>query len=215
MVAMSTMLYPAGLRAALGGGVTGGRDWDSDTFVITCHTSSYTPSITHVFQSDLTNELGTGNGYTAGGLTIASPVLTSTAADSWSLAAATSTAYAVGQIVRPATPNGYLYRCVVAGTSGGSVPTWGTTFGRETVDGTVVWLNIGKAGVTFKFTDPSFPSFSAGPFRHVVLTNRTPGTAATNPLIAAMSFPSDQTGLGGPFVINLDAVSGLITFGQS
>lgn len=215
MPAMTTLIYAGGFRALLGGGVTGGRDLDSDTFKATIHTSSYTPLVTHAFQSDLSNELSTAGGYTSGGLTISAPTLTITAANSWGTAAATGTAYTVGQVVRPATGNGYLYRVVVAGTSGGSVPTWGTTVGRETTDGTVVWLNIGTAGLKFTFTDPSWASFTAGPFRHVVIADTTPGSSAANPLVAAFSFASDQTGGGGPFVVNMDPSAGAFTMGIS
>lgn len=41
------------------------------------HTSSYVPNQdTHDYQNDLTNELSTANGYTAGGLTVTSPTTT-------------------------------------------------------------------------------------------------------------------------------------------
>lgn len=47
---------------------------------------------------------------------------------------------AVGDMVRPTTPNGYIYRCTVAGTSAAAPePTWPTTFGGTVVDGTVTW----------------------------------------------------------------------------
>ena len=84
MPAMTTLVYAGGMRAALGGGVTGGRDFDGDTFKITLHTSTYTPTVTHVFQSELSNELTTSGGYTAGGLTLTGVALTVTAANSWS-----------------------------------------------------------------------------------------------------------------------------------
>jgi hypothetical protein len=215
MPAMTTLVYAGGFRAILGGGVSGGRDLDSDTHKLTLHTSTYVPSVSHAFQSDLTNELSTAGGYTSGGLTVAAPTLTQTAANSWGTSAATSTAYSVGQVVRPASANGYLYRCVVAGTSGGSAPSWSTVPGRETSDGTVVWVNIGTAALKFAFTDPTWASFTAGPFRHAVLADTTPGSAATNPLICAFSFASDQTGGGGPFTINLDASAGAFTAGLS
>lgn len=47
-------------------------DWVTDTIKVTLHTSTYTPNQdTHVFASDLTNELTTAGGYTAGGVTLA------------------------------------------------------------------------------------------------------------------------------------------------
>lgn len=52
---------------------------------------------------------------------------------------ANSTAYAVGQEVIPLTPNGWLYRCEVAGTSDSSAPTWPTVLGVSVTDGTVTW----------------------------------------------------------------------------
>lgn len=50
-----------------------------------------------------------------------------------------STAYTVGEIVRPNPPNGRSYRCTVAGTTGGSAPTFTTTEGGTVVDGSVTW----------------------------------------------------------------------------
>ena len=58
-------------------------------------------------------------------------------------AAATSTAYVVGDQVEPASSPLYIYQCITAGTSGGSAPTWPTTVGATVTDGTVVWENIG------------------------------------------------------------------------
>lgn len=48
-------------------------DIDTDTFKVTLHTSTYTPSAsTHTIYSDLTNELSTANGYTNGGAALGS-----------------------------------------------------------------------------------------------------------------------------------------------
>lgn len=47
-----------------------------------------------------------------------------------------------GSIVQPSTPNGFWYHCSVAGTSGGSEPTWSTTLGATTTDGSVTWVTI-------------------------------------------------------------------------
>jgi hypothetical protein len=52
----------------------GGIDVDTDTLKVSLHTSTYAINIdTHVFFSDLTNEV-VGTGYTAGGATLASVV---------------------------------------------------------------------------------------------------------------------------------------------
>lgn len=50
------------------------------TIKLSLHTSAYTPSVGtggHSLASNLTNELPTGGGYTAGGVTLASPAKTS------------------------------------------------------------------------------------------------------------------------------------------
>lgn len=52
---------------------------------------------------------------------------------------AVSTAYSLGDAVRPTTRNGYNYECTTAGTSGGSEPAWPTTPGGTVNDGTAVW----------------------------------------------------------------------------
>lgn len=48
--------------------------------------------------------------------------------------------YAIGDVVRPVTANGKVYMAVVAGTSGGSEPNWGTTEEGTTSGGsTLLW----------------------------------------------------------------------------
>lgn len=48
-------------------------DLDTDTFKVTLHSSSYTPSASsHTVLADATNELSTANGYTNGGATLGS-----------------------------------------------------------------------------------------------------------------------------------------------
>ena len=53
----------------------------------------------------------------------------------------TATAYALGDLVKPTTYASHSYKCTTAGTSGASEPTWGTTNGGTTADGTgaLVW----------------------------------------------------------------------------
>ena len=49
------------------------------------------------------------------------------------------TAYSVDQIRRPVTATPYYYVCTTQGTSGATEPTWSTTIGGTTSDGTVIW----------------------------------------------------------------------------
>jgi hypothetical protein len=132
-MAVSINKYGKSYANILGGEIgadTFAVDFISDTLKAALLASTYTPNLdTHEVFSDLTNEV-TGTGYSAGGTTLASKTVTYTAANSWGTAAATTTAYAVGDIVRPAAGNGHLYRCIVAGTSGGSAPTWPTVSGQ-------------------------------------------------------------------------------------
>lgn len=51
-----------------------------------------------------------------------------------------STAYALGDVVRPATHNGLEYVAIAAGTSDASEPTMPTIAGATVADGTVTWL---------------------------------------------------------------------------
>lgn len=55
------------------------------------------------------------------------------------ITAARNTAYALNQIISPSTPNGRSYQCTVAGTTGGSEPTWPTTEAATVVDGGATW----------------------------------------------------------------------------
>ncbi len=177
-------------------------DTDVAQWAWTLHTSTYSPSKTaHDFVNDLTNELATANGYTAGGV-VSTASRTLTVANSWGTSRANSTAYTVGTVVRPASGNGLLYRCVVAGTSGGSVPTYGTVVGGSTTDGTVTWECVGSAIVVITTASPVWAA-STFVARYAVLSYRSAGTAATQPLLCYIDFGSDKTGQGGAFTVTL------------
>jgi len=61
---------------------TGGIDLDTDTLKVALVTSSYTPNTAHDEWADVSaNEVATGSGYTTGGATLASPVVTNSNID--------------------------------------------------------------------------------------------------------------------------------------
>ena len=79
---------------------------DGDTLKVLLTTSSYTPDVdTHDFVDDITNELGSGDGYTTGGATLGSKTVTYDSANnrteldcadvSWTFTAAKSPKWAV------------------------------------------------------------------------------------------------------------------------
>lgn len=75
--------------------------------------------------------------------------------DDW----AASTAYSLGDLVIPTTPNGYKYKVTTAGTSDGSEPTWPTTLGATVADGTVVWTCL---SATHPITEIKLATSSGG-----------------------------------------------------
>ena len=114
----------------------------SDTIKGTLHTSTYTPNKdTHDYQDDLTNELGTGGGYTAGGFTLANKTVT-----------------------------------------------------YDSATDTVVFD-----------ADDQVYSSSTLTWRICVFADASPGTAATNPLIAYMVSDADIISSGGDTTIQMPA----------
>lgn len=59
-----------------------------------------------------------------------------------------STAYSLGDSIIPTTPNGYRYECTVAGTSGGSEPTWGVILNGTTASGTATFTLVAEDSPT-------------------------------------------------------------------
>jgi hypothetical protein len=118
----------------------------TDSLKMALVTNAYAPNKdTHAAYADITNEV-VGAGYTAGGAALAGLSLVRTAANSWGTSRAASTAYTVGQIVKPASSNGFVYRCVVAGTTGADVaPTAGTNASPIVVTATGHGLTTGNA----------------------------------------------------------------------
>lgn len=190
--------YASAVLAAFNGEL----DTDPSAWTWTLHTSTYSPDrVAHDYVNDLTNELATANGYTAGGV-VATASRTKTAANSWGTSRAASTAYTLGTVVRPATGNGFLYRAVVAGTTGAGLPTYPTVVGTTVVDGSVTWECVGAAITVITTAAPVWAAASFTGVRYAVLSYRNGGTSATQPLVAYADFVTDRAGQSGAFTIN-------------
>lgn len=176
-------------------------NYAGDSIKMALLTSSYTPNlVTHVHFSDLTNEV-TGTGYTAGGIALASKTHTVTTANSYATSWAVSTAYVVGQIVKPATPNGCLYLCEVSGTSAASAPTWPTTQGLTVVESAgPTWTCIGVNISQWSSAAVSWPS-STLTARYAAIYDAQTGVSSTEPLIALVNFGADQSDTNGSFTV--------------
>ena len=127
---------------------------------------------------------------------------------------ATATAYDVGDLVRPLSANGYIYRCITAGITSGSAPAWPTTKGKDVDDNTVVWENIGTSFVKWDFTDPSWTPNTTITARSAVIyrDGATPGT--DDYLIAYIDFGQDESSTNGDFDIVLPT-DGLVQLANS
>ncbi len=196
---MPDFLYPSSQVDAANGNL----DFDTNDIKVMLVASGYTPSASHTKRSDITNEV-TGTGYTSGGISLSSKTYGTTAANSWTVQRANNTAYNVGDIVRPATGNGFVYVCAVAGTSGGSPPTFSTVKNRETADGTVVWCTAGSSVVAFDAADPTFTSVTLSGVRGAVYYRSRGGLASADELVAYQDFVTDRSSGGGDFTIVLN-----------
>lgn len=96
-MAAATITFYQSFSEYLGDGTF---DMDNNTFKVTLHTSTYTPSAsTHTVYANLTNELSTANGYTNGGQALSSVVWTRTSGTTKFDAADTVWTAAGGSIV--------------------------------------------------------------------------------------------------------------------
>lgn len=153
----------------------------------------------------------TGSGYSAGGVALASKTVTYTAANSWGTSRANSTAYAVGDVVRPATGNGFVYQATSAGTTAGSIPTYPTTIGQTVADGGVTWVCAGRGVLVVDAADPVWTTSNPGTLAgsHLLFYKDT-GTPSTSPVIGYWDLGGTQTASnGGTFTSTLDSTEGL------
>lgn len=183
-------------------------DIDSNSWQAMLITSAYTPNFDtdHFVSTIRANEVGASGSYASGGSVVAltvSYVLATSAT-----ARGNTTAYSVGEIVRPAVTNGHVWRCVVAGTSTGSEPAAITTFsgapGQSVTDGSVTWAECGRGFV--KVVPPSSVAWTTATItaRYCVIANFTPGTDATRQLLACIDFGSNQTSTAGTWTLTFD-----------
>jgi hypothetical protein len=189
---------------AVGNVFAGKINYLSDTIKLALVSSSYTPNLTtdEYWSTPQADEI-TGTGYTAGGATLASKTATQTAANSWGQAWAASTAYAAGFVIRPSTGNGYLYQNATAGTSGSTAPTFPTVVGETVADGGCIWTCVGTAIVVFSAATVQWTASTISAAA-AVLYDATPGTAATDPLIAVYQFGTTVSDTDGTFQVPPD-----------
>lgn len=188
-------------------------NWLNDTIVITQHTGSYAPNLdTHAYVSDLTNEVTTGGGYTQGGIILANKSASYTPANAWSQQWQPVTAYAAGQFVRPPVGVGLIFKCIVAGTTAASQPVWPAE-GLTVTDGSITWLAVGPGAVQLAAASVQWLSYT-GTLRYLVISDRTPATPQTQPLIALADLGTSSTGSGGNFSANFDP-SGVVVLWPS
>lgn len=204
-MAVTAKWYPNGLKNFLAGAI----DWDAHTIKAALVLNTYTPADSHEFFDTSVNafEHGATGGYVDGGVTLASKtnaVVTSGSATAW----AASTAYALGDIVRASPDNGHIFLCVVAGTSGGSQPTWDVNNRQETADNTVTWVEAGTAWVALDAGNPQWLT-STLTARYLVIYKT--GTAGVDDfLIGYVDFGQNESSSSGTFEVQFDNLGALL-----
>lgn len=175
-------------QAALDQALSGAINYPSDTIKMALLTPSASPSLSSwVHYSDVTNEVANGSGYTTGGVTLGTKTHVQTVANSWGTTWAATNTQNVGDIIRPTAGNGFIYICVVAGSTGSGQPTWPTVPGQTVTDSGVTWSCLGESVTVWSSAPASWSSatFSAS---YAVIYDAQTGTASTEPLIALVNF---------------------------
>lgn len=193
-MAVTARPYPQGLYRV----GTGDIVYLSNTIKLALLNSSHSFNRAHDAWDDVSANQVSGTGYTAGGATLGTKTLTvidSSAATAW----ASATSYALGDIVRATSDNLSLFICAVAGTSGGSEPTWQTARLRDTTDNTVTWSQLGTSFLRFTSAQVQWTS-STITARYGIIYKDT-GTPSTSYLLAQIDFGQDESSSNGNFTI--------------
>lgn len=167
------------------------------------HTSSYTPAIdTDEFQSVLTNEHAVSGTYVDGGKAM-TLVDAAVVQDTAVTAHTVSQTWAVGDLVRPSSANGYIYRCIGAGAGSGSAPTWPTTVGKDVADGAAFWENVGTSYIKLDASDMQWAASTLTARYGVIYVDGSDGTGDF--VVGLIDFDGDETSSAGDFDIVFDA----------
>jgi hypothetical protein len=176
-------------------------DFDTDTLKLALMATAYNPATaftTTNTYADISASEASGTGYTATGITVPTPAWTTTQANSYGRAWTATTAYNVGDVIRPsANTNGHLYMVVTAGTTGGTEPiagNWPTVSGKDSpTDGTVVYTEIGTSITKFSSGNIVSPSMSLTGIQYGWIYDAQNATAANQSLICLLDFGSQKT----------------------
>jgi hypothetical protein len=127
-----------------------------------------------------------------------------------------STAVTSAQTTMPATPNGHMYRCSTAGTTGSGEPTWPTTSGGTVTDGTAVWTEMTP---DFQANNSSVTGSEAtyGGYARVALSGlmgaSSAGSASNSSVINMPSWTSGANNtIGGWMTYDTATVGNLLKF---
>jgi hypothetical protein len=167
----------------------------SDTLKLALMATAYTPAadLTGVaVYSDISASEASGSGYTAGGITVPSPAMTTTYANSYGRLWAVTTAYVAGDVVRPTTGNTHLYMATNSGTSAGTEPTWNTTPGKDNAatDNGIVWTEIGTSITKFSSSNVVSASMTLTGIQYGWIYDNT---TTNKDLICLLDFGSQKT----------------------
>ena len=197
-MAVSSNLFQSAIDYAFQGLI----NYPSDAIKMALLTASASPNLStwHAY-SDLTNEVANGSGYATGGVTLTAKTHVETVANSWGTSWAATNAQNVGDIVIPNTPNGLLYVCVVAGTTGGSHPTWPTVVGESVADNTVTWSAFGESVTVWASAAAAWSSatFSAA---YGVIYDAQPLATPYEPLICLVNFGQTLSPVNGALTVS-------------